>query len=81
LTKAWKRHFIEEKQLEENNQLIKLEYLFDWGSRLDFNRDFHRNWFEILEHDPKFKKYALKIKLNSKHCYSSNMLLAQIKKS
>ncbi|CAF1500717.1 unnamed protein product [Rotaria sordida] len=67
----------EEQQLLKNHQLIQLHYLFDWGSRCQFNKKFYQYWSTILEQDPEFKKYRLKIKLNTKHCYSSNTLLAR----
>ena len=54
--------------------LIQLHYLFDWGQRCEFNRTFRRLWTSILEQDPVFKKYGLKIQLNTKHCYSSTIL-------
>ncbi|CAF1290979.1 unnamed protein product [Rotaria sordida] len=72
-----KRDLFEEQQLQKNHQLIQLHYLFDWGSRCQFNKKFYQYWSTILEQDPEFKKYRLKIKLNTKHCYSSNTLLAR----
>jgi hypothetical protein len=59
-----------------DDHCIHLQYLFDWGSRVEFNRKFHELWCHILEKDPTFKNYGLKIKLSSWHCYSSNALLA-----
>jgi hypothetical protein len=59
-----------------DDQCIQLQYLFDWGSRVEFNRKFHELWSRFLEQDPTFKAYGLKIKLSSLHCYSSNALLA-----
>ncbi|CAF3247439.1 unnamed protein product, partial [Rotaria sp. Silwood2] len=67
----------EEQLLQKNRQFIQLSYLFDWGSRCQFNQKFYQLWFKILEQDPQFKKHGLKIKLNTKHCYSSNTLLAR----
>ena len=64
-----------ELQLNENHQLIQLYYLFDWGSRCQFNRKVYELWSSIIEQDPKFKKYALTIRLQMKHCYSPNGLL------
>ena len=64
-----------ELQLNKSHQLIQLYYLFDWGSRRQFNRKFYELWSSIIEQDPKFKKYALTIRLQTKHCYSLNTLL------
>ena len=65
----------ERNQLQANEKLIHLEYLFDWGVRWEFDYEFTRKWSAILEEDPKFKKYGLQIKLRSKHCFPSNLLL------
>ncbi|CAF2056870.1 unnamed protein product [Rotaria magnacalcarata] len=65
----------EEYTLIKNNKLIRLYYLFDWGSRCEFNRKFHQLWSNLLNEDPVFKEYGLKIILTSKHCYLSNTLL------
>ena len=67
----------EEQQLQKNHQLISLHYLFDWGARCQFNEKFYQLWSTILDQDSTFKKYGLKIKLHTKHCYSSNTLLAR----
>ncbi|CAF3844746.1 unnamed protein product [Rotaria sp. Silwood1] len=75
-----KRELKEVQQLQKNHQLIDLHYLFDWGSRCQFNERFYKLWSTIINEDPKFKKFGLKIHLNTKHCYSSNMFLAQITK-
>ncbi|CAF2153587.1 unnamed protein product [Rotaria magnacalcarata] len=74
---ARKREREEENLLETNQKMIQLHYLFDWGSRCEFNEKFHRLWLTILNEDLTFKQYGLKIQLNSKHCYSSNILLAR----
>lgn len=68
----------QQQQSEKNPQPIQLHYLFDWGSRWKFNEQFHKLWSTNVEADPTFKKYGLKIKLNSKHCYTSNALLSQL---
>ena len=65
----------QQEQVQKNRQLIQLHYLFDWGSRREFNEQFIKNWIAILERDPKFKEYGLDISLHSKHCYLSNTLL------
>ena len=70
-----KRDFKDEQQLRKNHQYIDLYYLFDWGSRHEFNAKFYQLWTQILNEDPTFKKYDLKIKLTSKYCYLSNKLL------
>ncbi|CAF4291488.1 unnamed protein product, partial [Rotaria sordida] len=75
-----KRNLKEEQQLQKNNQLISLYYLFDWGSRCQFNEKFYKLWTSLLTKDAKFNQFGLQVKLNTKHCYSSNMFLARIRK-
>ena len=67
----------EQEQLDKNHQLIELHYLFDWGLRCVFNEIFDKSWRTMITKDPYFQKFGLKIKLNSKHCYSSNTLFLQ----
>lgn len=64
----------EQRESQANKPTIHLEYLFDWGDRWMFEYEFARKWTAILEEDPKFKKYRLKIQLHSKHCFPSNLL-------
>ena len=69
----------ERKELENKHQLIELYYLYDWGSRHEFNQQFYKLWTEIINKDPTFLKHGLKIILSSKHCFLSNTLLVQYK--
>ena len=62
--------------LIKNNKVFHIYYLYDWGSRIEFNRKFRELWCTILNQDPIFKRNGLKIILNSKHCYLSDILLA-----
>jgi Fe-S cluster assembly iron-binding protein IscA len=80
------RHFRQQKidqeerqQLKNKHQLIELYYLYDWGSRSEFNKHFYKLWTDILNKDQTFTKHGLKIILNSKHCFLSNTLLVQYK--
>ena len=80
------RHFHQQKldleerqQLEKKHQLVEVYYLFDWGTRSEFNKQFHILWSDILNKDLIFKKNGLKVVLNSKHCFLSNTLLVQYK--
>jgi hypothetical protein len=69
-------HYQLQQTLESNNKLIHIHYLFDWGLRHQFNQKFHQLWKELVDQDSTFAKAELKIKLESRHCYSSNALLA-----
>ena len=59
----------------DDDMEISLNY--DWGSRCEFNQKFHQLWSSLLNEDPVFKEYGLKIILTSKHCYLSNTLLGR----
>ncbi len=61
------------------HRLSQLHYLYDWGTRYEFNQKFYELWSTILNKDPLFSKFRLKIRLHSKHCYLSNTLLVQYK--
>lgn len=65
-----------EYELMKNEKLFRFYYLYDWGSRSEFQRKFYQLWTTIINEDPLFKNYGLKIILNSKHCYLSNTLVA-----
>ncbi|CAF1097789.1 unnamed protein product [Adineta ricciae] len=70
-----RRQFEEREQLIQKQQWIEFYYLYDWGSRCNFNDSFRKLWFTIIEQDPKYRTYGLKVKLNTRHCYLSNSLL------
>lgn len=68
----------QQQQVQEGREVnISLYYLYDWGLRASFNQKFYELWSNILEKDPTFKRFNLKIKLQSKHYYSSNTLFTQ----
>ncbi|CAF1432463.1 unnamed protein product, partial [Rotaria sordida] len=51
-----KRELEEERRLQKSNKLIRLHYLFDWGSRCQFNKKFYELWsskhsYVKLEHE------------------------------
>lgn len=68
---------IQQRDMEIKRQWIHFHYLYDWGLRWQFNEEFVKKWKEIIEKDPKFKSYRLKIQLHTKHCFSSNILLTR----
>ncbi|CAF1443368.1 unnamed protein product [Adineta ricciae] len=74
-----KVHLEERQELENKHQLVELYYLYDWGSRHEFNQYFYQHWTRTINKDPRFLKHGLKIILNSKHCFLSNTLLVQYK--
>ncbi|CAF4200999.1 unnamed protein product [Adineta steineri] len=62
----------QQRQLKNNPSFIQLSYLFDWGSRCEFNEKFDRLWWQILESNTRFRNLNLRVKLTAKHCYPSN---------
>jgi hypothetical protein len=69
----------QQQQLITIPRLISFFYLFDWGNRIEFNRKFHELWFNMIKQDLTSANLDFKILLRSKHCYSSNTLLARYK--
>ncbi|CAF1526409.1 unnamed protein product [Adineta steineri] len=77
-----KEYHLKNKELEKNNQLIRLNYLYEFGPKHEFNRQLQ----EILSNnlvDKKipFTKQQLTINLTTIHQYSLNGLLSQQKPS
>ena len=66
----------QERDLELSRPALQLHYEFDWGSGSDFNLKFKRLWRTLIDEDSTFAQHGLRMKLNSKHCHSSNALLA-----
>ena len=66
-----------ERDLELRRPAIQLHYGFDWGTRSDFNPKFKKLWQSLINEDSNIAQYNLRIRLNSKHCHSSNSLLSR----
>jgi hypothetical protein len=62
--------------LELRRPAIQLHYDFDWGSRSDFNMKFKKLWDSMINEDSSIAQHNLRIRIRSKHCHSSNVLLA-----
>lgn len=60
----------------ERQKMMEIHYLFDWGQRCQFKTKFKQLWSTIITPDLKTKRIQLMIRLTSKHCFSSNTLLA-----
>jgi hypothetical protein len=69
-------HQRQERDREWSRPALQLHYEFDWGSRSDFNLKFNKLWRSLIDEDNTFAQHGLRIKLSSKHCHSSNVLLA-----
>jgi hypothetical protein len=66
-----------ERDLELRRPAIQLHYDFDWGTRSDFHLKFKKLWRSLINEDSNIAQHNLRIKLSSKHCHSSNTLLAR----
>ena len=67
------------QKLDDNGNLIRLHYLYEFGPRCQFNQQFHHLWFKYFGNHPILSKEKSKIVLTTKHLHSLNALLAQYK--
>ena len=62
---------------DQSRRFVRLYYQFDWGIRDEFNKQFRQLWLSIVNEDPLFQRQTLDMFLYTKHCYTSNTLLAR----
>ncbi len=67
------------QKLDDNDQIIRLYYLYDSGPRCQFNQDFHLCWSKYFKDHPVLSNDKMKIILTTKHFHSLNALLTQYK--
>ena len=65
------------QQLDDTGRVIRLEYIYEFGPRCQFNEQFHKLWFDYFKKHPHFSKDNCQILLTTKHRYSLNALLAK----
>ncbi|CAF1203482.1 unnamed protein product [Adineta steineri] len=63
------------QQFDNQDRLIRFNYLYEWGPRCNFNQKFLDLWSEYFCRHPLLSKEKLKILLTTKHEYSLNTLL------
>ncbi|CAF4372262.1 unnamed protein product, partial [Adineta steineri] len=63
------------QQCDSQGRLIRLQYLYEWGPRCNFNQKFLDLWSEYFRRHPLLSTEKLKILLTTKHEYSLNTLL------
>ena len=68
-------------EYEENNRFFHLYYLYEWGPRRQFNRQFRELWSKYIAQYPMLSGNVAKITLSTKHLHSLNALLAREKPS
>jgi hypothetical protein len=59
-------------------RIIQLPYLFDWGSRCQFHRQFYELWSTLCREDTMLNKASLTVQLCSRHCSTSHALLLRL---
>jgi len=69
------------QKVDDNGHLIRLNYLYEYGPRCEFNKQFHRLWLNSFGTDSNISQENSTIILTTKHLHSLNALLAQHKSS
>ena len=78
----WQRELNNKLETVDNNgNLIRLNYLYEYGPRCQFKEDFHVIWSKYLNTDPQLSEKTSTILLTTKHVHSLNALLSQQKSS
>ncbi|CAM4944583.1 unnamed protein product [Rotaria socialis] len=67
------------KKFNDNDSLILLNYLYEFGPRCQFNQQFYCLWSESFNQHPNLSKDKAKIQLTTKRQHSLNSLLAREK--
>ena len=73
--------FEQNETFENDDCLSQLYYLYECGSRRQFNREFRRLWNDHFKNDRAIAAMKGKILFTTKHLYSLNALLAKQKPS
>ncbi|CAM2711106.1 unnamed protein product [Rotaria socialis] len=63
----------------DNDCLIHLNYLYEFGPKCQFNQQFHCLWLESFNQHANLSKDKVKVQLTTKHQHSLNSLLAREK--
>ena len=69
------------QKVDNHGNLIHLSYLYQYGQRCQFNKEFHHICSKYLTNDEKLSEKIRTILLTSKHVPSLNALLSQHKPS
>jgi hypothetical protein len=68
------------QQFENEHRFFHFYYLYEWGPRRPFNKQFQQLWSRYITKYPMLPKSLGKINLTTKYLHSLNTLLAQEKK-
>ena len=78
----WQRQLTDTLQnVDNNSNLIRLNYFYEYGPRWQFKDEFRIIWNEYLSTDPQLSEQTSTILLTTKHGHSLNALLSQQKSS
>lgn len=64
---------------DDIDQVIRLHYLYEYGARCEFNREFHELWYNHFANHPTLSPIKSTTLLTTKHLQSLNTLLVQEK--
>ncbi|CAF2143171.1 unnamed protein product, partial [Rotaria magnacalcarata] len=64
------------KKFNDNDSLIQLNYLYEFGPRCQFNQQFYCLWSESFNQHRNLSKDKAKVQLTTKHQHSLNSLLS-----
>ena len=67
------------QETDDDGHLLRLNYLYEYGQKSEFNRRFHRLWTKHFHDHPKLSEQHSTIVLSTKHMHSLNTLLTQQK--
>ena len=69
------------QKFNDNDSLILLNYLYEFGPKCQFNQQFYCLWSEYFNQHPNLSKDKATVQLTTKHQHSLNSLLAREKSS
>ncbi|CAF3804954.1 unnamed protein product [Rotaria sp. Silwood1] len=67
------------QKLDDTNCLFQFHYIYDFGPKCRFNRDFRQLWHQYFQQHPTLSEENCKIILNAKNFHSLNTLLGMDK--
>ena len=69
------------QNLADNGQVIRFNYLYEYGARCQFNEGFQQLWLKNFDNHPTLSANKCTVLLTTKHVHSLNTLLSQQKSS
>ena len=69
------------EKLDNDKKLFRFNYLYEFGDRCEFNKEFHQIWSKYFNKHPILSENEAKVHLTTKQIYSLNALLSRQKTS